>query len=69
MENNIDYLENINEKIVTANILSKIPEENYSIALELLKKRKEIKEKNGFFVSLQLKHIDKKIEKLKNSLK
>lgn len=66
MENNIDYLKDINQKIADANILSQIPDEKHIIALELLKKRKEIKEKNGLFVSLQLKSIDKKLSKLKN---
>lgn len=67
MDNNIDYLKAINEKIADANILSQIPTEKHSIALELLKQRKEIKEKNGLFVSWQLKKIDKKIEKLKSN--
>lgn len=66
MENNIDYLKDINQKIADANILSQIPDEKHIIALELLKKRKEIKEKNGLFVSSQLKSIDKKLSKLKN---
>ena len=66
MENKIDYLKTINEKMYDANILSQIPTEKHSLALELLKTRKEIKNKNGLFVFLQLKFIDKKIDKLKN---
>lgn len=65
MENNIDYLKTINEKIADANILSQIPTEKHDIALELLKQRREIKERNGLFVFFQLKKIDKKLENLK----
>lgn len=65
MTDNINYLEEVNRKIGYASILSKIPESNHKLAIELLNKRDVIKEKNNIFAYWQLKNIDKKIDKLK----
>lgn len=60
-----DYEELVKENIAKAKILFDIPEENRSLALELLKKREEILKKNGLFANLNLKKIDKQLNKLK----
>lgn len=60
-----DYEELVKENISKAKILFDIPEENRTKVLELLKKREEILEKNGFFASLNLRKIDKQLNKLK----
>lgn len=60
-----DYEELVKDNIQKAKILVSIPEENRSLVLELLKKREEVIKKNGLFVNLELKKIDKKINKLK----
>ncbi|MCI8277554.1 MAG: hypothetical protein HFJ46_06570 [Clostridia bacterium] len=65
MTDDINYLEEVNRKIGYASILSKIPESNHKLAIELLNKRDVIKEKNNIFAYWQLKNIDKKIDKLK----
>lgn len=60
-----DYEELVKNNIQKAKILVSIPEKNRPLVLELLKKREEIIKKNGLFVNLELKKIDKKINKLK----
>ena len=60
-----DYEELVKDNIQKAKILVSIPEKNRPLVLELLKKREEIIKKNGLFVNLELKNIDKKINKLK----
>ena len=60
-----DYQELVKDNIQKAKILVSIPEKNRPLVLELLKKREEIIKKNGLFVNLELKKIDKKINKLK----
>ena len=65
MTDDINYLVEVNRKIGYASILSKIPESNHKLAIELLNKRDVIKEKNNIFAYWQLKNIDKKIDKLK----
>lgn len=60
-----DYEELVKDNIQKAKILVSIPEENRPLVLELLKKREEVIKKNGLFVNLELKKIDKKINKLK----
>lgn len=60
-----DYEELVKDNIQKAKILVSIPEKNRPLVLELLKKREEIIKKNGLFVNLELKKIDKKINKLK----
>ena len=47
MTDDINYLEEVNRKIGYASILSKIPESNHKLAIELLNKRDVIKEKNN----------------------
>ena len=64
MEDNIDYLDEVTNKINEAKLLSKIPVENQQIAINLLKKKQEIKNKNGPFAQIQINHINKKIYKL-----
>lgn len=59
-----DYEELVKDNIQKAKILVSIPEKNRPLVLELLKKREEIIKKNGLFVNLELKKIDKKINKL-----
>ena len=68
MEDNIDYLDEVTNKINEAKLLSKIPVENQQIAINLLKKKQEIKNKNGLFAQIQINHINKKIYKLFNNL-
>ena len=58
-----DYEELVKDNIQKAKILVSIPEKNRPLVLELLKKREEIIKKNGLFVNLELKKIDKKILK------
>ena len=60
-----DYEELVKDNIQKAKILVSIPEKNRPLVLELLKKREEIIKKNGLFVNLELKKIDKNINKLK----
>lgn len=61
-----DYEELVKENIAKAKLLYSLSDEDKSIVLELLNKKEIIKEKNGLFVSFQLRKIDKKIEKIKN---
>lgn len=61
-----DYEELVKDNIQKAKLLISIPEENRSLALELLNQREEIIKKNGVFVNFELKKIDKKLDKLKN---
>lgn len=60
-----DYEEMVKENIDKAKLLFSIPEENRTLALELLKEREKVFNKNGFFVSFELKKIDRKLNKLK----
>ena len=69
MEDNIDYLDEVTNKINEAKLLSKIPVENQQIAINLLKKKQEIKNKNGLFAQIQINHINKKIYKLSKNLR
>ena len=68
MEDNIDYLNEITNKINEAKLLSKISPENQALAISLIKKKQEIKNKNGLFAQIQINHINKKIYKLFNNL-
>ena len=60
-----DYEELLKENISKAKLLYEIPEENRAFALELLKQREIILQKNGLFTNFELKKIDKKLNKLK----
>lgn len=60
-----DYLELFNNKIEMAKYLNSIKSEKIELAQKLFIKRKNIIEKNSFFANIQLKIINKKINKLK----
>lgn len=60
-----DYETLFKENIDKAKILFQIAEENRPKAIELLKEKEQILEKNGFFANFQLSIIDKKLNKLK----
>lgn len=62
-----DYEELVKNNISKAKILYSLSEENRILVNELLDKKEQIKEKNGFFANFQLRLIDKKIEKIKNN--
>lgn len=62
-----DYETLFKENVNKARILYEIPEQNRPKAIELLKQKEEIIEKNGFFANLQLSKINKELEKLKKS--
>lgn len=62
-----DYETLFKENVNKARILYEIPEQNRPRAIELLKQKEEIIEKNGFFANLQLSKINKELEKLKKS--
>ena len=63
--NKKDYETLFKENIDKAKILFQIAEENRPKAIELLKEKEQILEKNGFFANFQLSIIDKKLNKLK----
>ena len=60
-----DYETLFKENMDKAKILFQIAEENRPKAIELLKEKEQILEKNGFFANFQLSIIDKKLNKLK----
>lgn len=60
------YEDLVKENIEKAKLLYVISEEDRPLALELLKEKEEIMEKNGLFANFKLRKIDKKINKLKN---
>ena len=60
-----DYETLFKENMDKARILFEITEENRQKALELLKEKESIMEKNGFFANFQLSIINKKLNKLK----
>ncbi len=62
-----DYEELVKNNISKAKILYSLSEKNRILVNELLDKKEIIKEKNGFFAGLQLRLIDKKIEKIKKN--
>jgi hypothetical protein len=64
-----DYETLFKENVNKARILYEIPEQNRPKAIELLKQKEEIIEKNGFFANLQLSKLNKELEKLKNQNK
>ena len=65
MENE-DYLNLVTNQIELDKLLHSVKTEDKELAKELLNKKREIIEKNGFFADFQLKRINKKINKLKN---
>lgn len=62
-----DYETLFKENMDKARTLFDIKEEYREQALELLKEKEQIIEKNGFFANFQLSRINKKLEKLKKS--
>ena len=65
----MDYLKNDFQEIVKnnielANILNSTLPENQERVIELLNKKQEIINKNGFFANIELNRINKKIKKL-----
>ena len=60
-----DYETLFKENMDKAKILFQIAEENRPKAIELLKEKEQILEKNGFFANFRLSIIDKKLNKLK----
>lgn len=62
-----DYETLFKENMDKARTLFDIKEEYREQALELLKEKEQIIEKNGFFANFQLSIINKKLEKLKKS--
>lgn len=63
--NDEDYIDLVNNQIELDKLLHSVKPEKQELAKELLKKKKEIMKNNGFFADLQLKRINKKINKLK----
>ena len=61
MDENIDYLKEVTDRIKISKLLSQIPEENRKTAIELINKKEEIKKKNSLFAQIQINRIDKKI--------
>lgn len=62
-----DYEELIKENIIKSRLLYGLTDEEKTTVIELLNKKEIIKEKNGLFANIQLKQIDKKIEKIRNN--
>ena len=61
-----NYLDFVNNQIELDKLLYSVKPENKEYAKELFNKKKEIMKKNSLFADLQLKKINKKIEKIKN---
>lgn len=64
MDENIDYLKEVTDRIKISKLLSQIPEKNRKTAIELINKKEEIKKKNSLFAQIQINRIDKKISNL-----
>ena len=64
MDENIDYLKEVTDRIKISKLLSQIPEENRKYAIELINKKEEIKKKISLFAQIQINRIDKKISNL-----
>lgn len=62
-----DYETLFKENMDKARTLFDIKEEYREQALELLKEKEQIIEKNGFLANFQLARINKKLEKLKKT--
>ena len=63
-----NYIDFVNNQIELDKLLHSVKSENRKYAKELFNKKKEIIKKNGFLANIQLKNINKKIEKLKNDI-
>ena len=64
--NDENYMDFVNNQIEINKLLSSVKHEDRKYVKELYDKKKEIIKKNGFFANIQLKIINKKIDKLKN---
>lgn len=62
-----DYMDKVKEQIEIDKLLHSIKPEFKEQVKELYNQKKEIIKKNGFFADWQLKKINKKIDKYKNS--
>lgn len=67
MENE-NYVDFVNSQIELDKLLFSVKPEDREYVKELYNKKKEIIKKNGFLANIQLKKINKKIEKLKNDI-
>ena len=67
MENE-NYMDFVNNQIELDKLLSSVKPENREYVKNLYNRKKEIIKKNGVFADIQLKLINKKIEKLKNDI-
>lgn len=63
-----DYQELVKENISKAKLLYGLNSEDIEKVLDLLNKKQEIMRKNGFFSNIQLKQLDKKIEKIRKNV-
>ncbi len=64
-----DYEELVKENINKAKLLYDLQEEDKKLVIELLNKKEKVIEKNGLFANLELKRIDKKIQKIQHKYK
>lgn len=62
-----DYEELFKEKMNEAKLMHNLSDENKKKVKELLNKKEEIRQKNGLFSTFQINHINKKIDKIRNS--
>lgn len=62
-----DYEELFKEKMNEAKLMHNLSDENKKKMKELLNKKEEIRQKNGLFSTFQINHINKKIDKIRNS--
>lgn len=62
-----DYEELFKEKMNEAKLMHNLSGENKKKMKELLNKKEEIRQKNGLFSTFQINHINKKIDKIRNS--
>ena len=67
--NDENYMDFVNNQIEINKLLSSVKPEDRKYVKKLFDKKKEIIKKNGFFANIQLKVINKKIEKkIKNDI-
>ena len=62
-----DYEQLFKEKMNEAKLMHNLSDENKKKMKELLNKKEEIRQKNGLFSTFQINHINKKIDKIRNS--
>jgi hypothetical protein len=65
MEDKVNYLDTVRNKIEEANLLSSVTEEDKKLAMQLLNKKRKIETNNGWFAEFKINRINNKIEKLK----